>query len=101
MSRGKGGWVYLMTNKNKTTLYVGVTSDLRSRVYQHKNHVYKTSFSHRYNLEYCIYYEPFHSIVEAIAREKQVKKWGKRKKTILINSMNPEWNDLWEEIDSW
>ena len=101
MNIGKGGWVYLMTNKNKTTLYVGVTSDLRSRVYEHKTHTYRPSFSHKYNLEYCVYYESFLSIEEAIEREKKVKKWGKRKKIILINSMNPEWKDLWEDMETW
>ncbi|MDR0206891.1 MAG: GIY-YIG nuclease family protein, partial [Bacteroidales bacterium] len=53
----KGGYVYILTNKNKTTLYIGVTNELCRRIYQHKNHLIKNSFTARYNLEYCIYYE--------------------------------------------
>ena len=97
----RGGCMYIMTNKNKTTLYIGVTSDLYSRVYQHKNHIYSNSFTSRYNLELCIYYESFFSIEEAINREKEVKKWRREKKEILINSFNPEWNDLFDEIKMW
>lgn len=97
----RGGHVYIMTNKNKTTLYVGVTSDLRSRIYEHKSHKYPKSFTARYNIEYCIYFEFFSWIVEAIAREKEIKKWRREKKEILINSINPMWNDLWEEISEW
>ena len=55
----KFGYVYIMTNKNKTTLYIGVTNDLVRRVYEHKKHLIKDSFTDRYNLEYCIYYEEF------------------------------------------
>ncbi len=64
-----------MTNKNKTTLYIGVTSDLYSRIIEHKEHKYPNSFTAKYYLEYCIYYEPFYNIEEAIAREKEIKKW--------------------------
>ena len=77
---GKGGFVYIMTNKHKTTLYVGVTNDLCRRVYEHKNHLIKKSFSNKYNLEYCIYYEVFPDIISAIAREKELKKWNRAKK---------------------
>ena len=97
----RGGCIYIMTNRWKTTLYIGVSSDLRSRILQHKNHFYPHSFTAKYNLEYCIYYEQFSLIEEAIAREKQVKKWRREKKEILINSINPLWDDLWEEIKSW
>jgi putative endonuclease len=62
----KGGSVYIMTNKLKTTLYIGVTSDLRISIRQHKEHAFKDSFSDKYNLEYCVYYENFFSIEEAI-----------------------------------
>jgi len=91
---GKGGFVYIMTNKHKTTLYVGVTNDLCRRVYEHKNHLIKKSFSNKYNLEYCIYYEVFPDIISAIAREKELKKWNRAKKEALINSKNPEWKTL-------
>lgn len=97
----RGGAVYIMTNKYRKTLYVGVTSNLLGRVLEHKEHIYRNSFTHRYNLDYLVYYENFYSIEEAIAREKEIKKWRKEKKEKLINEMNPEWNDLWDEIQDW
>ncbi|MGV3684538.1 MAG: GIY-YIG nuclease family protein [Daejeonella sp.] len=97
----KGGYVYIMTNKNKTTLYIGVTSDLRSRVFKHRQHFYPNSFTAKYNLTYCIYYEYFLSIQEAIKREKELKKWRREKKVLLINKLNPAWDDLWEAINRW
>ena len=90
-----------MTNKNKTTLYIGVTSDLVVRVQQHKQHVFKNSFTDRYNLEYLVYYENFSSIEEAISREKEIKKWRREKKEMLIHAQNPHWRDLWEKIKDW
>jgi putative endonuclease len=97
----KGGSVYILTNKLKTTLYIGVTADLQLRIRQHKDHFYKGSFSDQYNLEYCVYYENFFSIQEAIAREKQIKKWSRIKKENLINSVNPKWTDLSIELEKW
>jgi len=70
----KYGYIYIMTNKNKTVLYIGVTNDLVRRVYEHKNHLIANSFSDRYNLEYCIYYEEFAYFDLAIKREKELKK---------------------------
>jgi putative endonuclease len=95
---GKGGAVYVMTNENQTTLYVGVTSDLITRITQHKEKFYKSSFSARYNLSKLVYYETFHSIDEAIQREKQLKAGSRKKKVDLVNSINPEWNDLFPGI---
>ena len=100
-TKTKGGSVYIMTNKLKTTLYIGVTSDLRARIRQHKNHFFKGSFTDKYNLEYCVYYENYFSIQEAILREKQIKKWSRMKKENLINSINPNWIDLCIEIEKW
>lgn len=97
----KGGSVYIMTNKLKTALYIGVTSDLQARIRQHKDHFFKGSFTDEYNLEYCVYYENFFSIQEAIFREKQIKKWSRIKKENLINSINSNWIDLWIEIEKW
>lgn len=97
----KSGYVYIMTNKNKTTLYIGVTSDLRTRVLQHKHHLYPNSFTAKYKLTYCIYYHHFLSIEEAINRETQLKKWRREKKDQLINQMNPGWDDLWTKINKW
>jgi putative endonuclease len=90
----KIGYFYIMTNKNKTTLYVGVTNDLCRRVYEHKKHLIKHSFSDRYNLEYCVYFEEFEYFDLAIRREKEVKKWNRKKKEYLITKVNPEWNEL-------
>ena len=96
-----GGSVYIMTNSTRTTLYVGVTSDLRGRLLQHKEHFYKESFTDRYNCTICVYYEHFGRIEEAVTREKEIKKWRREKKDKLITSMNPTWEDLWKEIETW
>ena len=96
-----GGYVYILTNEIKSTLYIGVTSDLRSRIYEHRDHYYPNSFSAKYQLHFCIYYEQFTSIEEAIQREKQIKKWRREKKEVLINRVNPEWRDYWPEIENW
>jgi len=97
----RGGSIYIMTNKVKTTLYIGVTADLYSRIREHKDHVYKKSFTDKYNLEYCVYYENYPFIQEAINREKEIKKWRREKKERLINTLNPYWTDLWDEIKNW
>lgn len=97
----KGGAVYIMTNKNNTTLYIGVTEELIRRVYEHKSRVDSTSFTYKYNLDKLVYYESFHSIEEAIHREKQLKAGNREKKLKLITSLNPDWKDLWEEIQNW
>jgi putative endonuclease len=97
----RGGCVYIMTNANKTTLYIGVTSDLISRVMQHKEGAYPTSFSARYSLHLLVYYEIFHTIEEAIAREKQLKAASRIYKEKLIRLINPEWNDLFGEVSKW
>ena len=94
----KGGYVYIITNKNKTTLYIGVTNNLCRRLYQHKNHLIKNSFTDRYNLEYCIYYEYWDYFHLAIHREKELKKWNRAKKEMLINALNPEWKELVNEF---
>lgn len=88
------GYIYIMTNKNRTTLYVGVTNDLCRRVYEHKNHLIKNSFTDRYNLEFCIYFEEFPYFNLAIQREKEIKKWNRQKKESLIETRNPEWKEL-------
>lgn len=87
-------FVYIMNNKNKTTLYIGVTNNLVRRVFEHKNHLIKNSFTDKYNLEYCIYYEEFTFFDLAIQREKELKKWNRFKKEKLINDRNPKWIEL-------
>ncbi|NGM60520.1 GIY-YIG nuclease family protein [Sphingobacterium sp. SGG-5] len=96
-----GGAVYIMTNVNRTTLYIGVTSDLLWRIKEHREKVYPRSFTAKYNLSVCVYYEIFSSIEEAINREKEIKKWRREKKDFLINNMNPNWRNLWEDIKNW
>ena len=93
-----GGYVYIVTNKNQTTIYIGVTSNLPERIEQHKKHFFKGSFTDKYNLEYCIYYEYFDKIEDAFERETQLKKWNREKKNNLINAMNPDWKDLHDQI---
>ena len=88
----------MVTNKHHNVLYIGVTSQLLNRIYKHKTHFYKKSFSDRYNIEYLVYYEGYGRIEDAIGREKELKKWRRAKKDALINTMNPEWRDLWEEM---
>lgn len=90
-----------MTNLARTTFYIGVTSDLYARIQEHKTAQNPSSFTAKYKLHFCIYYEMHTSIEEAIAREKEVKKWGRSKKIKLINALNPKWNDLWGQIKTW
>lgn len=89
----KQGYVYILANKNNTTLYVGVTSDLAQRFEQHKSKTPK-SFTKKYNLEKLVYYEAFDDIKSAIMREKQLKAGSRKKKEELINQLNPGWEDL-------
>ena len=89
----KGGSTYIMSNKNRTTLYIGVTSELISRVIEHKTGR-GSKFTKSYNCTDLIYYESFSSIEEAIAREKQLKNWHKEWKWNLVKEFNPEVIDL-------
>jgi len=92
-------YVYIMTNKNKTVLYIGVTNNLQRRVYEHESGL-NQGFSNKYNCHYLIYYEHFLSIEDAIEREKELKKWRREKKEKLIAKQNPEWrflNDMIKE----
>ena len=97
----KDSYVYILTNKNNTTLYTGVTSDLRGRLWEHKNKVFPKSFSARYNLNKLIYFEEFGSIDYAIEREKEIKGKSRDYKESLINTVNPSWKDLGEEVEDW
>jgi len=86
-----------MTNKRNTVLYTGVTNDLKRRVYQHKEKLVE-GFTKKYNITKLVYYEIFDNIKNAILREKQIKGGSRQKKIELINSMNPKWKDLYDEI---
>ncbi len=94
----KPGFIYIVTNKNNTTLYIGVTSNLPQRILDHKQKKFKNSFSAKYNLDKIVYWEAFQEIGNAIGREKQIKGGSRQKKLDLINTINPEWKDLYEEI---
>jgi len=94
----KPGFVYILTNKNHTTLYVGVTSQIVQRMNQHRNKAFPKSFSAQYNLTKLVYYEVFQEIGDAIGREKQLKAGSRQKKLDAIHSINPEWKDLYDEI---
>ena len=88
-------YTYIITNKNRTVLYIGVTNDLFRRMYEHKNGILE-GFSKKYNLHFLMYYEELGSAYDAITREKQLKSLSRKKKNSLIFSMNPKWNDLSE-----
>ncbi|PWN63741.1 GIY-YIG nuclease family protein [Chryseobacterium viscerum] len=96
----KAGFVYIMTNKNHTTLYIGVTSNLPKRVQQHKESYYSQSFTSRYNLYILVYWESFQEIGDAIFREKQIKAGSRQKKLDLINSINSDWKDLTGDVEN-
>ena len=91
------GWVYIVTNKPQGVLYVGVTSDLEGRIWEHRNHVFH-GFTDSYNCTRLIWDEDYDEIVDAIAREKQVKHWKREWKIKVIEEMNPGWEDLFETI---
>ncbi len=85
-------WVHMMTNRTRT-LYVGMTNDLERRVHEHRNRLLP-GFTSRYAIDRLVYAEEIHDVTAAIKREKQIKKWGRRKKVTLIESVNPSWRDL-------
>lgn len=90
-------FVYMMTNKWNKVLYTGVTSDLKQRVHQHKDKLTK-GFTKKYNVDKLVYYEVSGSIESAILREKQIKGGSRINKIQLINSVNKEWRDLYDEL---
>ena len=92
-------YVYILTNKNKTVLYTGVTNNLKDRLYFHKNPLpFSKAFTTKYKCYYLIYYEHFFHIEDAIKREKQIKGWSRSKKENLVSNVNPSWLFLDEEI---
>ncbi|WP_417872523.1 GIY-YIG nuclease family protein [Xanthomarina gelatinilytica] len=94
----KPGFIYILTNKNNTTLYIGVTSDIVTRIKQHKEKQNNKSFTAKYNLDKLVYFEAFQMIGDAIGREKQLKAGNRTKKVSLIERINPEWLDLYEKV---
>jgi putative endonuclease len=94
----QGGCVYITTNKMHTVLYVGVTSDLTGRAWDHKNKTYPNSFTAKYNCDILVYYFFYSRIEEAIGVEKTLKAGNRKNKIELINSMNPTWEDLYDKL---
>jgi len=90
-------YIYIVTNKNNSVLYIGVTGDLEGRIYQHRERLIE-SFTKRYQCTKLLYYEDYPDPQSAIVREKQLKGWRREKKVALINRINPRWNDLFDEL---
>ena len=91
-------YVYILSNSHKNVIYTGVTNDLVRRVYEHKYHLDKGSFTSRYNVENLVYFEETTDIESVIAREKQIKGWNRKRKEKLIEVKNPNWEDLYSAI---
>ena len=91
-------YVYIMTNTHKSVVYTGITNDLIRRVYEHKHHLDKGSFTAQYNVDKLVYYEITSDVNAAIEREKQIKGWNRKRKNKLIESKNSNWVDLYNAI---
>ena len=92
-------YVYILTNRNKTVLYTGVTNNLKDRLKYHKNPLpFSKAFTAKYKCQYLIYFEHFLEIEDAIHREKKIKGWSRAKKELLISSVNPKWDFLDKDI---
>jgi len=89
-------YVYMLTNERNTVLYTGVSNDLERRLYEHRNAT-SEGFTTKYNVCKLVYFEESSDIKAAIAREKQIKGWSRKKKDALIDSVNPDWRDLSED----
>jgi len=94
----KTGTVYMMSSPNRTTVYVGMTSDLCGRVWQHKTKFYPNSFTAQYNCVMLVYYQSFQLVADAISEEKRIKGGNRKQKDDLIMGMNPSWVDLWDSV---
>jgi len=93
------GWVYIVTNAPRGTLYIGVTNTLARRAWEHREEVYE-GFTKRYRLHRLVWYEEFPTVPEAIHREKRLKKWSRQWKIELIEGFNPTWEDLYEALNA-
>ncbi|NOS86177.1 MAG: GIY-YIG nuclease family protein [Ignavibacteria bacterium] len=91
-------YVYILTNINKTVLYIGFTDDVIRRIQEHKNKKYE-GFTKLYNVNRLVYFEKLDTVEEAMRREKQLKKWNRNWKNDLINKQNPDWKDLSQNSD--
>jgi len=93
----KNYYVYIVTNKPRSTLYIGMTNDLVRRGYEHRNGLIDGS-TKKYNLKRLIYFEVFDRVEDAILREKRLKKWNRQRKIELIEKTNPDWIDLYDKL---
>jgi putative endonuclease len=94
------GYVYIVTTQKHGTLYIGVTSDLASRIYEHREE-HTPGFTSTYGCKRLVWYEVHDNIVSAIQREKSLKRWYRQWKIALIDATNPEWRDLYEDLGGW
>ena len=97
----RGGAVYIMANQRNGTLYIGVTGDLKKRVWEHRNNIFPHGFTAKYKCHHLVYYRGFDRIEEAIAEEKRIKGGSRAAKLKLIEEQNPQWSDLWTEVEKW
>ena len=95
--QNRQSYIYILTNKYNNVLYTGVTSDLKKRVWEHREKLVE-GFTKRYNVAKLVYYEIFVDIRDAIAREKQIKAGSRQKKIDLITNLNPQWRDLYDDL---
>ena len=91
-------YVYILASATNYTVYIGVTSDLVRRVYEHRNHLDPDSFTSQYDVHKLVYFEQTSDVKAALEREKQLKGWRRSKKNALIDTMNPEWKDLYPDL---
>jgi len=91
-------YVYILSNLTNTTIYTGVTKDLIRRVYEHKHNLDPRSFTAKYAVHKLVYFEEATDIRAAIAREKQIKSWNRKRKNMLVAALNPKWEDLYAAI---
>ena len=91
-------YVYILTNETNVAMYIGVTRDLVRRVYEHRNHLDPESYTTKYNIHKLVYFEHTTDVRVALEREKQLKHWRRSKKNALVETMNPEWKDLYPDI---
>jgi putative endonuclease len=95
----KNYYVYILASRKYGTLYTGIAYNLKKRIYQHREKLYK-GFTEKYSINKLVYFESYHKIDQAILREKRIKKWNRSWKIKLIEGMNPNWNDLYDEISN-
>ena len=91
-------YVYILSNSTNVAIYTGVTNNLKRRIYEHRNDLNQDSFCSKYRIHKLVYYEIVEDVKSAIMREKQIKGWKRMKKNNLIESMNPDWEDLYDFV---